>query len=523
MKNLPIGISTLEKIRSVDNCIYVDKTQHIARLFTTGGRYYFLSRPRRFGKSLLVDTLKQAFLGRKDLFAGLYLENNWDWDKKYPVIHFDFGASSTINCQAVLSDIIWSTMREFAKKYQVVLEDDLSSGIAFQQLIRAVHEKHQQQVVVLIDEYDKPILDNIVDQPAAIIMRESLKNLYSVIKTNDAHLKFVLLTGVSKFSKVSLFSGLNNLQDISLNSHLADICGYTQSELELDFAEYLEVGKVDKVLLKRWYNGYNFAGREEQKVYNPFDILLFFSNNYEYRSYWFETATPTFLVRLIEKNHYFIPELEDLLVSDATLSSFDIEEIPIETLLFQTGYLTIKEVTTIGTQYAYILTYPNLEVKASLNGALAEIATNSQTRNRTMGRLSKLLAKDDLAQLQTVLFSHFESIPHGWYRNNNIANYEGFYASIIYSLLCALGYDLIAEDVTNYGKIDLTLRMPDKIIILEFKLSLYGSAAEAIEQIKTRNYAAKYLASGKPIYLLGISFDETIRNIAEIISEEFYH
>ena len=301
MKNLPIGISTLEKIRSVDNCIYVDKTQHIARLFTTGGRYYFLSRPRRFGKSLLVDTLKQAFLGRKDLFAGLYLENNWDWDKKYPVIHFDFGASSTINCQAVLSDIIWSTMREFAKKYQVVLEDDLSSGIAFQQLIRAVHEKHQQQVVVLIDEYDKPILDNIVDQPAAIIMRESLKNLYSVIKTNDAHLKFVLLTGVSKFSKVSLFSGLNNLQDISLNSHFADICGYTQSELELDFAEYLEVGKVDKVLLKRWYNGYNFAGREEQKVYNPFDILLFFSNSYEYRSYWFETATPTFLVRLVEK------------------------------------------------------------------------------------------------------------------------------------------------------------------------------------------------------------------------------
>lgn len=229
MKKLPIGISTLEKIRN-ENFVYIDKTQHVVRLFSAG-KYYFLSRPRRFGKSLLVDTLKQAFLGCKDLFVGLYLENNWDWDKKYPVIHFDFGASSTINSQAVLSEIIWSTLREFAKQYQVALEEDLSYGIAFQQLIRAIHAKHQQQVVVLIDEYDKPILDNIVDQAAAIIMRESLKSLYSVIKTNDAHLKFVLLTGVSKFSKVSLFSGLNNLQDISLTSHYADICGYTQSEL----------------------------------------------------------------------------------------------------------------------------------------------------------------------------------------------------------------------------------------------------------------------------------------------------
>ncbi len=520
MKNLPIGVSTLEKIRRENNCIYVDKTHHVANLFNSGGRYYFLSRPRRFGKSLLVDTLKQAFLGRKDLFTGLYLENNWDWDKQYPVLHFDFGTSSTINSRTVLLEIIWSTLREFAKQYQVGLEEDLSYGVAFQQLIRVIHEKHQQQVVVLIDEYDKPILDNIVDQPAAIIMRESLKDLYSVIKTNDAHLKFVLLIGVSKFSKVSLFSGLNNLDDISLDSNFADICGYTQSELELGFAEYLVDGMIDKSELKRWYNGYNFAGSEEQKVYNPFDILLFFSKGYQYRSYWFETATPTFLIRLIEKNHYFIPELEELLVADTTLSSFDVEEIPIETLLFQTGYLTIKEITTIGTQYAYILTYPNLEVKASLNGALAEIATNSQTRNRTMGRLAKLLLNGDLAQLQTVLFSHFASIPHDWYRNNNIASYEGFYASIVYSLFCALGYDLIAEDVTNYGQIDLTLRMPDKIIILEFKLAKYGSACEAIEQIKTRNYAAKYLANGKPIYLLGIAFDETIRNIVDIISEE---
>ncbi len=516
MKNLPIGISSLEEIRS-KNCIFIDKTQRVARL-ASAGKYYFLSRPRRFGKSLLVDTLKQAFLGRKELFAGLYLEENWDWNQRYPVLHFDFG-DGIVQSKSELEIKIHQFLDGYYAEYQIEsIYHDVSGRFSY--LIKQIAHKYAQ-VVLLIDEYDKPILDNIADQTTAIAMREGLKNLYSVIKTNDAHLKFVLLTGVSKFSKVSLFSGLNNLQDISLTSYYADICGYTQSELEKEFAAYLEAGKVDKALLKSWYNGYNFAGNEEQKVYNPFDILLFFGNNYQYRNYWFETATPTFLIRLIEKNHYFIPDLENLLVADATISSFDVEEIPIETLLFQTGYLTIKEITTIGTQYAYILTYPNLEVKARLNGALAEIATNSQTRNRTLARLAQLLAKGDLSQLQSVLFSHFASIPHDWYRNNDIAHYEGFYASIVYSYLAALGYDLIAEDVTNQGKIDLTLKMPDKIIILEFKLAKYGSAAEAIEQIKTRNYAAKYLGEIKPIYLLGISFDETTRNVAEIISEEF--
>ncbi len=518
MKNLPIGISTLAEIRDKDYA-FIDKTQHLARLFSAG-KYYFLSRPRRFGKSLFIDTLKQAFSGRKDLFHGLYLEHNWDWDKTYPVLHFDFGASSAINSQAVLLDIIWSTMREFAKQYQVSLEEDLSYGIAFQQLIRAIHEKHQQQVVILIDEYDKPILDNITDEPAAVAMREGLKSLYSVIKTNDAHLKFVLLTGVSKFSKVSLFSGLNNLHDISLTSHYADICGYTQSELELEFADYLEVGKVDKVLLKKWYNGYNFAGSEEQKVYNPFDALLFFSNNYEYRSYWFETATPSFLVKLILAKAYYFPNLTDIVVSADLLSNFDVDNIPISTLLFQTGYLTIQEVIHDIDGVYYRLGYPNFEVRTSLNRTLSQIGASVEDYSNNRQFLARALRNNELELVGQSLASHFASIPHDWYRNNNIANYEGFYASVVYSYLAALGYDLIAEDVTNHGKIDLTLKMPDKIIIIEFKLAKYGSAADAIAQIKTRNYAAKYLSESKPIYLLGISFDEHIRNVAEVVSEK---
>ena len=353
----------------------------------------------------------------------------------------------------------------------------------------------------------------------AIELREMLKGLYVCIKSNDAYLKFALLTGVSKFSKVSLFSGLNILKDISLDVRYADICGYSQTELEREFAEYLQNGNIDKQELKTWYNGYNFAGREEQKVYNPFDILLFFDSNYEYRAYWFETATPTFLVKLLQAKHYFIPNLEKVTVSDNQLSSFDIDNIPLLTLLFQTGYLTIDKPTKIGTQYAYVLRYPNLEVKASLNNALAEIGTSVENKEQIINQLYAAVQGNDWDKLEIILSSHFASIPHDWYRKNDIANYEGFYASVVYSYLAALGYELIAEDVTNHGKIDLTIIMPDKILIFEFKLIKHGTAAEAVEQIKVKGYPQKYHSTGKPIHLIGISFDPEIKSVVDLCCE----
>ncbi len=517
MKKLPIGIATLEKIRS-ENFVYIDKTHHVANLYNSGGRYYFLSRPRRFGKSLFIDTLKQAFSGNKKLFKSLYLENNWDWDKHYPVLHFSFGEGNLVSLDELNSKIN-RFLDEYYLRYAVEnLYTEVSSRFAY--LIEQISKKHAP-VVVLIDEYDKPILDNITDLEVASAMRSGLRNFYSVIKTQDANLKFALLTGVSKFSKVSLFSDLNNLDDLTLDSNFADICGYTQRELEQEFGEYLEVGKVDKIELKRWYNGYNFAGKEEQKVYNPFDLLLFFSKKYEYRNYWFETATPSFLVKLILEKTYYFPNLDGLVVSSDMLSNFDVGNIPISTLLFQTGYLTIQEVIHDVDGLYYRLSYPNFEVRTSLNRTLSQIGVSVEDYSNNRQLLAKALRNNDFELVGQRLVSHFASIPHDWYRNNDIAHYEGFYASIIYSYLAALGYDLIAEDVTNQGKIDLTLKMPDKIIILEFKLAKYGSAAEAIKQIKTRNYAAKYLGEIKPIYLLGISFDETTRNVAEIISEEF--
>ena len=514
MKKLPIGLSTLSEIRS-DNHIYIDKTHHITNLIKQ--KYYFLSRPRRFGKSLLIDTLKQAFLGNKKLFEGLYLENNWDWNVKYKVIHFDFGEGVLRN-RNELDQKIGKFLDYHYNMYNI---DNLYSEVSsrFSYLIEQLSVTYGK-VVLLIDEYDKPILDNITMIEIAQEMREGLKNLYGVIKTQDANLKFVMLTGVSKFSKVSLFSGLNNLLDITLDTRYADICGYNQTELEREFAEYFVAGNIDKAKLKSWYNGYNFAGTEEQKVYNPFDILLFISKGYVYRNYWFETATPTFLIKLFEKNQYYIPDLEEMVVGDRILSTFDVDNMPIVTLLFQTGYLTIKDIITRGNQVAYKLSYPNYEVKYSLNDSLAEIGSNPDTKEQLIDNMVNAIESNDFEKLRLVLDSHFAGIPNDWYRNNNIENYEGFYASIVYSYFNALGYDLIAEDVTNHCKIDLTIIMHDKILILEFKLSKFGSAEDAINQIKERNYSQKYLSRGMPIYLLGISFNSKERNIQDLRVEK---
>ena len=516
MKKLPIGISGFSEIIT-EQYTYVDKTKHIYKLVNSG-KYYFLSRPRRFGKSLLIDTLKQAFLGNKKLFNGLFLEHNWDWDVKYPVLHFTF-AEGDVKTPEELDNIINRFLDIYYTMYQIENKYTTVSG-RFSYLIEAL-EASNGKVVILIDEYDKPILDNITDIELAAKMRQRLRNFYSVIKAQDVNLKFVILTGVSKFSKISLFSELNNLKDITLDARYADICGYNQTELETTFKEHLECGGVDRELLRKWYNGYNFAGSDEQKVYNPFDILLFIDGGYRYQNYWFETATPTFLVRMFEKNNYFVPNLENILITDKQLSTFDVDNMPISNLLFQTGYLTIKEITTIGTQFAYCLTYPNLEVKASLNDSLLEIGGIAELKNSNVAKLSQILLNNQFEKLQQIFSSHFASIPHDWYRNNNIDNYEGFYASVVYSYFAALGYDLIAEDITNQGSIDLTIIMPNKILIIEFKLAKYGSAKEAIEQITANNYPQKYLTQNKPIHLIGMSFDSSTRNLGDIKIEEF--
>ena len=353
MKKLPIGIQTFEKLINT-GCAYVDKTHFIDSLIQQGGGYYFLSRPRRFGKSLFLSTIKAAFQGKQELFEGLYLQENWDWTKHNPVVHISFGAGVIrsiedlkIRFNSILDDHIYSHELKSSKK-------DLRE--IFLELIRLLHEKSGERVVVLIDEYDKPILDNIHDTEIAVDIREELKNYYSVLKDADPHLALVFITGVSKFSKVSLFSGLNNLTDITLDERYATICGYTRPEIESVFAERLK--GIDMEELMAWYNGYSWLG---EKLCNPFDILLYLDSR-QFKNYWFETATPTFLIKLLQEYRYPVPKLNELKVGEKLLGSFDVERIEVETLLFQTGYMTIKSLEILGGMRRYTLAYPNREV-----------------------------------------------------------------------------------------------------------------------------------------------------------------
>ncbi len=505
MKKLPIGIQTFSKIRS-DDCIYVDKTK-IAFDLIQNGSYYFLSRPRRFGKSLFLDTLKNIFESKKDLFKGLYIYDKWDWTESYPVIKISFGGG-VIQNKKLLDEKITNKLIKNAEKFDIKFKFENISD-QFEELIQKIYDKFNRKVVILIDEYDKPILDNISDTKTASELREGLKNLYSVIKDSDEYIKFVFLTGVSKFSKVSIFSGLNNLDDITIDKRYGTICGYTQEDLEREFVEYLPGCDLDEI--KKWYNGYNWLG---ESVYNPFDILLFFAKGNEFQNYWFETGTPSFLIELLRAKNYFIPSIDKLRVSEKMLGSFDIENIEPETLLFQSGYLTITDKRKVGARSEYILSYPNLEVKYSLNDHMLSALTKTvPLQGNIQGDIHDALLENNLEHFQNIFHSFFASIPNDWYRKNSISNYEGYYASIFYCYFASLGLDVIPEDTTNHGKIDMTLKYNDKVYIFEFKVTeLVQDANSALQQIKEKKYYEKYQNSGD-VYLIGVEFSKETRNI----------
>jgi len=507
MKKLPIGIQTFEKIRDkLENYVYVDKTKYAFELINSGV-YYFLARPRRFGKSLFLSTLKAIFEGKKEYFEGLYIYEKWNWEDKYPVIHISFG-SGLSNSKERIQSTIKSILKENQKNLDVYCEDFEELSICFKELIINTYERYGKKVVILVDEYDKPILDNIENIEMARLAREELKNIYSVLKDSDPYIKFVFLTGVSKFSKTSIFSGLNNLKDISLDSRYATICGYTQEELETSFAEHLEDVRLNEV--KEWYNGYYWG---VDSVYNPFDILLFLDNpDKQLKNYWFETGTPTFLMKLIERNNYFLPSLSNLVVDESLLSSFDIDNIRLEVILFQTGYLTIDKIAT--TPYGaieYHLRLPNKEVKISFNDFIIDRLIGDRDIIIKKSNIYKSLFSKDLETFKNLLVSLFASIPYNNYVNSSFYTSEGFYATVIYVYLQSLGLDVIGEDVTNRGRIDITVKFPSAIYILEIKVT----EEDPLSQIRERRYYEKYLSEGKEIYLVGIKFDKASKNISE--------
>ena len=507
-RKLPIGIQTFRQMIE-EGYYYVDKTGMAVEL-AEQGKYYFLSRPRRFGKSLLLDTLKDLFEGHEALFTGLAAETRWDWTKKHPVIRVSF-SDGVLQNRAELNQRIFDILRLNRESLGLQLppglpEQDIAGS--FGDLIRQAHRKTGQRAVVLIDEYDKPILDNITNAEVALAMREGLKNLYSVLKGSDEHLKFVFLTGVSKFSKVSLFSGLNNLKDITLDARYSALCGYTDLDVDTVFAP--ELKGLDREQIRQWYNGYNWLGTS---VYNPFDLLLLFDSR-EFRPYWFETGTPTFLIKLLAQRQQFTPDLSRIVAPEALLSTFDVDNIPVEALLFQTGYLTIASAWRIPGRLELTLKYPNLEVQASLNDALLQSLTGGlAVPGPQISQLYRLLQAHKLSALKDLFHAFYATIPNDWYRKNELANFEGYYASIFYSYFAALGLDIRLEDTTNKGRIDMAVLFEGQVLLFEFKVVELTPQGRALQQIKDQGYADKYRARGEPIHLIGVEFSKASRDI----------
>lgn len=503
-KKLPIGIQTFREIRE-EGHYYVDKTGFALQLIE-GGKYYFLSRPRRFGKSLLIDTLAELFEGNEQLFEGLAAHERWDWSRRYPVLRLSFGGG-LIRDAADLETKIDELLGINEQRLQVSCTQR-DSRSRFAELIREAERVHGQRVVILVDEYDKPILDNLTRPEIAREIRDGLRNLYSVIKDSDAHTRFAMLTGVSKFSKVSLFSGLNNLRDITLSSPYSAICGYTEEDVETVFAP--ELPGLDREEIRAWYNGYNWTGTS---VYNPFDLLLLFQER-QFRPFWFETGTPTFLVDLLTARRTFTPDLEKMVALESLLSSFDVDRIPTEALMFQAGYLTIDSVRNLPGLMQLTLRYPNLEVRSSLNNALLEVLSDDPARHGVhLPQLYDLLTANDFTGLQRLFTAFFASIPHDWYRNNPIAQYEGYYASVFYSHFAALGLEIRLEDVTNKGRIDMAVLFNRNVYLFEFKVVELVPAGKALQQLRDRAYADKYRARGEPIHLIGVEFSRDSRSV----------
>ena len=515
LKPLPIGIQTFSKIIE-GGYLYVDKTPDIYRLIT-GGEVYFLSRPRRFGKSLLLSTLEAIFEGRRELFEGLWIAgSDYGWEE-HPVLHVDFSMLRVADAEG-LERRLAEHLEMLAADYGVSLPaGDYQRHL--QDLIRQLAARNR--VVVLIDEYDKPIIDNIENVAEAQRIREVLKGFYTILKGMDRYLRFVFLTGVSKFSKVGVFSGLNNLNDITLDNRYAALLGITQEEMERDFQDYVALFAENAGIpaaqlvadIRRWYDGFCFS-KSCTPVYNPFSLLLLLDAQ-DFRNYWFETGTPTFLIKLLQERGYDVRELDDLRVDELTFSSYEVDNLKPVALLFQTGYLTIKGYDAESRLYR--LSYPNYEVENAFLRYLLDAF--SAAENGMIGgylwRLSDALRAGDFAQFFEVLEVFFAGIPY-----DIQIRQERYYQTIFYLIFKLMGLQVQVETRTRRGRIDAVVEMAEGVYIFEFKLAGGGSAQDALAQIVERGYAAPYRGAGKPVYAIGAVFGLTEGGVIDWTVEE---
>ena len=505
-RRLPIGVQTFRTLRERD-CYYVDKTPYLERL-VRAGTHYFLARPRRFGKSLFLDTMKELFEGSRELFAGLHIHDRHNWTERHPVVRLSFGGGSFTEPTNLHANVM--AQLEGVAEQAGVSARYATAPERFAHLLRTLHAHSGQRVVVLVDEYDKPILDALVETPeVARANRDFLRGLYGVIKDSDAHVRFTFLTGISKFSKVNLFSQLNNLTDLTLDRRYSSICGYTEADLDAVFAP--ELAGLDRERIREWYNGYGWRG--EDKVYNPCDVLLLFDSR-EFEAHWFETGTPAFLVDTLFERRVSSVSLHRMVSTAALLSVFDVGRIGTEALLFQTGYLTITGEERLGGKPLYRLGYPNREVRQSLNEhLLSYLVQDVERQTANSVRLARLLEAQDCAGLKELFHAFFASIPYEWHTSNDIANYEGYYASVFYSYFAALGYEIAVEESSSHGRLDMAVRTGGHVYLFEFKVVEMAPPGSALAQLRERDYAARYRDGGEPIHLVGVEFSRATRNV----------
>ena len=507
MKKLPIGIQTFSEIIK-EGYLYIDKTQKIAE-FLQAGKYLFLSRPRRFGKSLLVSTLSEIFSGNQALFQGLYIYDKIEWEP-HPVIHIDFSGID-FSTGAELRKGLIELLDGFNVDYQLGIEKRGFKAY-FKKIIRALSES-KGKVVVLIDEYDKPIVDHIDDIEKATKNREILRDFFGVLKSSDAFLRFVFLTGVSKFSRVSIFSDLNNLRDITLSKQFATLLGYTQTELESYFENEIqtlcfELGiKKARLLtkIKTWYNGYSWNAKD--KLYNPFSILNLFAEQ-RFSNYWFATGTPSFLIKLIKQKERDITTFENQKISEIIFDNYNLENLNIFALLLQTGYLTITEIDQKSRTRLYVLNYPNFEVKQAFITYLFDSFTQNELGEiqPAAENLRDDLQTENIEGFMNIIRALFAKIPYPLHIEQ-----EAYYHSLFYMILVLMGVEIDLEVLTDKGRIDGVLAFEDKIYLIEFKYAKAGSHMDrlthkALKQIKDKNYGERFLNDSRPRVYLGVGF-----------------
>jgi hypothetical protein len=518
LRKLPYGVQTFLKMRS-DDYVYVDKTEHIYRLASETDNY-FLSRPRRFGKSLTVSTLKELFEGNRPLFKGLWIEDKWNWSVTHPVIHFSF---ATLGYKELGLDIALKIeLESIAEKYGYIFKTD-SYQQQFKELINYLYQQYGK-VVILIDEYDKPIIDFLEKQemPIAKANQKIMKTFYSVLKDAEPYIRLLFITGVSKFSKVSLFSDLNHLTDLTLNKDFTTLVGYTQQELESNFKEHIEAVMDYQnmnwadilVKMKEWYNGFSWDGINT--VYNPFGTLTFL-NEKVFSNTWFSTATPTFLINLIREKTIF--KYEEQWMSKLALEKYDLDNLDLIPLMFQTGYLTIKQKDI--TNGDMLLDYPNREVRDGMYQFMLDDLTRNQYQQSsgiTVKDLYKAFQKNDLEQVHTIINSIFADLPYPLYEPNRekdkrkeIELSERFFHGVIHLVFKYLGMFIDSEVSTSFGRADSVVQTDSHIYVFEFKYNRSGKAA--FEQITNNNYADKYRATGKTIIGIGVNFSHITRKI----------